>query len=361
MTVGHRLSSNGSWRSLGCLGLLLGVFAFGSALGAERAKTDVITLQNGDRITGRILYVQFGYLQINSAHTGHVSVEWPSVRSIQSRYAFRVERSGGQHFAGLISTDSDGKNLIVGSGESAVSVPMQEVTRVVPYESEFWQRINGSVAVGYNFTKSSDVSQTSLDFNALYTDVALGAALGAHFSSTRAPDDNSSATSQITSDVFFLSPGPDFWGLLGALERDQNLGIDGRALAGAVLGRHLYRTSDAQVDGIAGVTLDQEWATGGGTSHTSVEAVFGGAWRVYKFSYPKVNLDASLLMYPSLTDAPRLRASLNVTLTFKLTDRFSLRLSEFGNYDSRPPAPNAQTLDYGITSSIAYDFGAVVP
>jgi hypothetical protein len=353
---------NDSGRALGRLALLLcAFFALGPALSTERAKTDLVTLQNGDRLTGRILYVQYGILQLNSMHTGSVSIEWPSVRSIQSSYAFRVERIGGQHFTGVINTDSDGKSLIVGTGEGAVSVPMEQVTRVVPYESDFWQRINGSVAVGYNFTKSSDVSQASFDFNALYSDVALGATLGAHFASTRAPQDNSSATSQIQSTVYFLRPGPNFWGLLGALERDQNLGIDGRALSGAVLGRHLYRTADAQVEGIAGVVFDQEWAAGGGGSQSSVEAVLGGIWRVYKFSYPKVNLDSSLLMFPSLTDAPRLRANLNITLTFKLTDRFSLKLSEFGNYDSRPPAAGAQTLDYGVTTSIAYDFGTVVP
>lgn len=353
----------GNWRSLGQVALICGAVAFGSALGAPpapRAKTDTVTLDNGDRITGRIISVQYGILQINSAHTGDVSVEWPSVHAIQSKYAFRVETLYGQ-YAGVISTVPEGKVLIVGAGEKAVQIPMQDVTHVVPYESGFWQRINGSLAVGYNFTKSSSVSQTSFNFNASYSDVSLGANLSGNFAATRAPPDNSSDTSQIQSSVYFLRPGPNFWGLLSSLERDQNLGIDGRVLFGAVLGRHLYQSSDAGLQGIAGIVYDQEWGTNGAGSQSSVEGVFGGEWRVFKFSFPKVNLDTSLLMFPSITDAPRFRATLNITLSFKLTQRFSLRLTQFGNYDSKPPSSDAQTLDYGITTSIAYDFGAVVP
>jgi Protein of unknown function, DUF481 len=343
------------------LSLLVWLFAAGLAVAAERAKTDIITLQNGDRITGRILYAEYGILQVNSGQAGGLSIEWPNVRSIQSNYAFRVERLGGEHVAGRLDTDTDGKSLLVSTGSQTVSIPMQEIYRIVPYESDFWQRINGSVALGYSFTRSSDVSQASFDFDARYSDVALEADLAAHYASTHATGDNNADQSSINSSVYFLRPGPNFWALLSTLERDQNLGINGRVLFGAALGRSLYQSPATDLKGLAGLVFQQEWATGGGSSQGSLEAVFGGDWRVFKFSYPKVNLDTSLLMYPSITDAPRFRATLNITLTFKLTDRFSMKLSQFGNYDSRPPAATAENFDYGITTSIAYDFGAVVP
>jgi Protein of unknown function, DUF481 len=355
------LSLRGRWRGLGRLLLLSCALIAGLTAAAERAKTDVITLLNGDRVTGRILYAEYGILQVNSVQAGELSIEWPNVRSVRSNYAFRVERLGGQYIAGVLDTDADGKELLVSAGGQTLSIPMSEVYRIVPYESDFWQRINGSVALGYNFTRSSDVSQASFDLDARYSDVSLEADLAAQFASTHASGDNNSDQSSITSSLYFLRPGPNFWGLLSTLERDQNLGINGRVLFGAALGRRLYQTPDADLKGIAGLVFQQEWATGGGSSRGSLEGVFGGDWRIFKFSYPKINLDTSLLMYPSVTDAPRFRATLNITLTFKLTDRFSLKLTEFGNYDSRPPATTAENLDYGITTSIAYDFGAVVP
>jgi hypothetical protein len=361
MTTQRHVLRKADWQSLGRLALLLCVLCSATAMGAVRAKTDIVTLQNGDRITCRILYLKFGLLQVNSAHTGSIAIEWPSVRSIQSNYSFRVEKFGGQHFAGMISTDPDGQNLLVGTGENTVTIPLQEVTRILPYESDFWQRINGSVAFGYNFTRSSDVSQLSFQFDEQYSDESREAQLSAQFASTRSSSGDDSTQTDISSNLFFLRPGPNFWGLLNALQRDQNLGIDGRVVLGSVLGRHLYQTGDTRLLGVAGLAVDQEWAVDGGKSHSSLESVFGGQWRVFKFTYPKINLNTSLLLFPSITDAPRVRATLNVTLTFKLTDRFSLKLSNFGNYDSRPPSAQAVTLDYGVNTSIAYEFGSVVP
>jgi hypothetical protein len=64
---------------VGRLALLACALWLDTAVAAERAKTDIVTLQNGDRITCRILYLKYGLLQVNSAHTGSISIEWPSV------------------------------------------------------------------------------------------------------------------------------------------------------------------------------------------------------------------------------------------------------------------------------------------
>jgi hypothetical protein len=256
--------------ALGILVLLLFAGTASAALVNERAKSDVITLQNGDRVTGRILNVQYGILQVNSAQTGDVSIEWHNVRAIQSKYTFRVERLGGLYFAGLLSTDADGKNLVVSANGSVVTIPMQDVYRIIPYEEDFWGRINGSVALGYNYTKSSDVAQASFDFNARYSDVSLEANLAGHFAATHTSNGSDSDQSSLTSSLYFLRPGPNFWGLLTTLERDQNLGINGRVSLGAALGRRLYQTPDAEVQGIAGLAYQQEWATDGSTSHGSL-------------------------------------------------------------------------------------------
>jgi len=339
--------------------LLCSLIVTTHALSVEREKTDIITLRNGDHITGRILYAQFGYLQLNSAHTGTVSIEWPSIRSIETAYSFRVERFGGSQFAGPIATTPDG-NLVVGNGSAAVVMPMQEVSWLVPYESSFWERINGSISLGYSFTKSSDTSQGSFGLNAAYSSTDVQARLNASALVTK---DGSGATTdqdQIQSLLFFLRPRPNFWGLLGDLERDRNLGVDGRLVAGALVGRRLLQRESAEIAGVVGVAYNEERAAEGYGNRGSVEGVIGGEWRVFKFSYPKVSLDSSLLLFPSVTDSPRLRASLNITLTFKLTDRFALKLSENGMYDSRPPTPGAETADYGVSTSFSYEFGTVV-
>ena len=88
-----------------------------AAVIAEREKTDVIVLKNGDRLTGRIISAQYGMLQLSSSFTGSVSIEWRAVQSITSKYMFRVERAGGAHFEGLISSDPEHNELRVNTAQ----------------------------------------------------------------------------------------------------------------------------------------------------------------------------------------------------------------------------------------------------
>ncbi|HKD52645.1 MAG TPA: DUF481 domain-containing protein [Steroidobacteraceae bacterium] len=342
--------------------LLLGALTWRLATGAEtREKTDVITLRNGDRYTGRIIVAQYGYLQLDSKYSGNVSIEWPSVISIETRYGFRVVRFGGLHYAGHIRTTADGAGLIIGSGAQAVTVPMAEVSSVVPYESaSFWDRVDGEVSLGYSFTKASDITQGSFGLSAVYSGSSIQGSLQA--SSVLSRDSTGATTDQdqIQGTAFFLRPSPNFWGFLGVLQRDQSVGIDGRVVTGIALGRRLIETYKSEVVAIIGVAYNQEWPTEGAASQGSAEGVIGADWRVFKFTYPKISLDTSLLIYPSITESPRVRGTLNITLTYKLTERFALKLNTFGNYDSRPPAAGAATTDYAVTTSVSYAFGPVV-
>src|SRR5262249_31688246 len=146
--TGLRLRREGNRAFWAGVALLLAALTWHPGAAAEtREKSDVITLRNGDRLTGRIISAQYGYLQLDSKHSGNLSIEWPSVLSIETRYDFRVVRFGGLHYAGHIRTTADGTGLIIGSGPAAVTVPMAEVSSIVPYEESFWDRVDGDVSL----------------------------------------------------------------------------------------------------------------------------------------------------------------------------------------------------------------------
>jgi Protein of unknown function, DUF481 len=327
----------------------------------EREKSDVVVLANGDRLTGRILYVDYGYLQLSSRHSGSVGIEWPSVRSIVSKYEFRIERFGGKTFAGPIATSADGATLLVSPGTAQeVQIPMAEISRIVPYDDDFWHRITGSASLGYDYTKSADVTQASAAMNARYNSEHVDAQLDGHVMVTH-DSGGSNNQSQLISSIFFLGEQRNFWGFLGEAEGNETLGIDARLVGGPLIGRRLYESSAAGIVGLAGVVYDQEWTIDHGGAKGSTEGLFMAQWRIYKFVYPKVSLDFSAMAFPSISDAPRVRASANLALTLKVTDRFALTLTEYGNYDSKPPGGSTENLDYGVTAALTYNFGYVIP
>ena len=339
--------------------LLLGAWSSAQAAPiAEREKTDVITLKNGDRLTGRILSAQYGILQLSSRGAGLVSIEWPSIQAISSKYMFRVEKAGGQHYEGLIYTTEGEFHVNTSTGE--FTIPLEDVSQILPYESNFWQRVYGDISLGYSYAKISGVGQTSFEFDANYADARLEATLNASVLATQDSSGTSTNQDDISSTVFFARPNRNFWGYIGELQRNRSLGVDGRATVGTVIGHRMLETGTTRVLGYAGLVYDQEWAAGGSGSRSSLEGALGGTWRVFQFNYPKVSLDSDLIVYPSITESPRYRISADMALTTKISSRFAIKLSGYLNYDSRPPEASATSTDYGVVTSLAYQFGSIV-
>jgi hypothetical protein len=327
-----------------------------AAAAYERDKTDVVTLRNGDRVTGEILSLQYGVLAIKTNDMGTISIEWPAIRAISSKYTFFVERIGGTRYYGTVHTDDAGGFVVGDAGQDAQNMTMPDVTRLSQVEEGFWQRISGNLAFGYNYTKSSDVSVGSLSFNSTYRAPGNESTLRASALRTEAPETGETDRDQIAFVMRFLRPEKNYWLFLSSLERNEELGIDGRLQLGGAIGRHFMQRRDSEISGMLGLALSQEWATGEDKSQQSVEGVIGAEWRIFRFSKPETSLSSSLVLYPSLTESGRYRSELNISLTRDLIEDLTFDLSYYNSYDSEPPDVTASKTDYGIVTSLGYKF-----
>ncbi len=339
--------------------LLFGsVLLSGLAWGYARDKSDVVILRNGDHLSGDIVSLEFGILSLKTDNMSTLSIEWPAVRSVTSKFAFAIERRDGSKYHGIIATSADGAYLTVQSEEGAAArIPMEEVERISRYSPQFWDRINGGLAVGFSYTKSSSIQVSNINFDANYRSTTIDGSLA--FSSNTTKDSSGKTTNRdlLTSGVMFLRQSRNFWGLLASLERDQSLGIDARLVGGAALGRRFVQTPYTELTGIAGLVATEEWIVESPTSKASVEAVLGGTWQVFKFIEPKTRLDLGLYVFPSLTESGRWRSTGNLNLTHKFPHDITLGLTGYLSYDNQPPEPTAEKSDYGVTFNVGYTFG----
>ena len=336
--------------------ILLNSFLWGTAWGFDRDKSDVVTLRRGDHIYGDIVSLRYGLLTVKTDNMGTLSIEWPAVRSISSKFAFAVERRGGTNFYGAIDTTEDGTQLVVSSGDTATRVPIAEIERISQFSPSFWNRINGNLAVGFSYTKSSEISVGSVNFNSNYRSTAIDASLAFSSNTTKSPSGETDRTVLATG-VEFLRQSRNFWGLVGSVERDQALGIDLRLLGGAVLGRRLLQTTHSEVTGTAGVVATEEWDTGSSEGRTSAEGLLGVDWRIFRFIEPKTTLDLNAGLFPSLTESDRYRGTANLSLTHKFIGDVTVGLTGYWSYDSHPPQGATEKSDYGLTFNLGYSFG----
>jgi uncharacterized protein DUF481 len=323
---------------------------------ADRDNTDIIVLKNGDRVTGEIVELEFGRLQLSTDDMGTISIEWSAIASIDSRYTFDVERAGGRRYAGLIATSADGQSLSIVDEGTEESVPLSAITRITELETGFWQRVSGSLSVGYNYTKSTGISTGSINISSAYQAETLKATLDISALETSSPDTEPSSRENINSTIQFQRERPSFLMLLNSLERNDELGIDARLTSGAAIARYYRQDQDSEILLLAGAVANQEWTEGAeDDTQSSLEAALGGQWRIFRFNDPEVSLSSALYLYPSLTESGRWRGNLDISLRREIISDLFFDISMYESYDSDPPT-GAETTDYGIVTSLGYKF-----
>lgn len=119
-------------------------------------KTDVLTLRNGDVITGEINSLDHGRLEFSTPRMGTIQVEWQEIARISSDKVFQVE---------LISLDLIVVKLGISKEDGMVRVTqngvertyaMSQITEMTRLKSTFFSRLKATVQFGANIVKAND-------------------------------------------------------------------------------------------------------------------------------------------------------------------------------------------------------------
>ncbi len=143
--------------------LLLGswLVAAGPAV-ASHPKTDIVTLDKGDRFYGEIKKVTQGTLTLKTASAGTLSVKWSHVVRLVSTFQFQVQLTSGEHYYGSLAEPDQEGHLKVAGSTGTHSLPLSDVFWLGPIERGFWRKLTGSVNFGFSYTESNQAVQYSL-------------------------------------------------------------------------------------------------------------------------------------------------------------------------------------------------------
>src|SRR6185369_10395897 len=134
---------------------------------AAQAKTDVVTLQNGDRITGEVKSLSRGRLKLETDDAGTIDIEWDNVLQVAAIRQFDVMTVDGRLLLGSLGGATP-RTVIIGTGPGAITLPMIEVTNLAPIGASFWAKLEGSISAGFSYTQSSGISQTTFNSETEY-------------------------------------------------------------------------------------------------------------------------------------------------------------------------------------------------
>ncbi len=335
--------------------LLCLILALAASFPAFAERTDIVVLANGDKVTGEIRSLLRGKLEFATDSMGTVFIEWDDIRAVISDTGHSVELANGQRFFGPLRKTENTEMVSIETEQGLVGVGVLDVVGMYPVEAGFWERLDLMTKLGFSWDKASSVGKYSIGIDAEYreADHLTQASLLAEVTTLENQDDTRRASANFNHMRY--RPQKRFVSYFGNVSSNDELGIDLRALVGIGYGRMPLRSNRNLLSLTAGLDVVREIPTEG-DAETNIEAVGRIAYDYFRYSDPERRFGTMLTVFPSLTDLGRWRADFNTDFYLEFYEDFFWTFRIFATYDSDPIAESASSSDYGVSSSLAYEF-----
>jgi hypothetical protein len=342
--------------------ILFYALIFATPLFAGRDKSDVIVMNNGDRLTGEIkalsagvLYVSFDYM------LGTASLDWSKVNRIESKQSFIVKTEDGSVYRGALRTPENSAQRPVQLQilETPLQGPVLDRSQVIQVNQigdKFWQRFNGQISSGIVYSKADRSTEFTLGSSVEYPRERWQA--GADFTSTL-----SSSTGSPVSTRNFLGLNYRrllrwdnwFYTGIGDFLQSSEQSIQLQTNLGAGVGRYLKNTNSATVAVLGGLAWQNTRYSASVPFTQNVATTLIGA-EVKLFKFDKTNLNINTQVFPALSQPGRVFLASNATYYIKLFSNVTWNVSFYGNWDNQPPA-RLSGSDYGTSVGLGWTFG----
>ncbi len=319
-----------------------------------QGKTDVVTLTNGDRITCEVSKLERGRLVLETDDIGTIYVEWDKVVSVVAARLVEVTTADGRAYLGSLQKTADRSLGVVGGGDT-VQLSMQEVTLISQIGGSFWKKLDGSIDVGYSYTKSSDISQLNVNTETEYRGPRFVGRLTFSLTQTATAEDESDDRGALEGSYVRYFGLRGFALALGRFESNESLGLELRSQGSGGLGVRLVNSNRAQMAVGGGVAVNKDQ---GVDVESTVNVELLALYRASYFTYdrPKTNLDLTAQYYASLSDFGRHRLQLDASTRREVYKDLFVSASLYDTFDSRPPNPDAAINDVGIVLSVGWSY-----
>lgn len=356
------------------IGLLLFLLTW-PLLSYGHDKSDVVTMYNGDKITGEILGLTRGDLKINPRYASPIELEWRFVAHVESNYNFEILTENDERLYGNISKTGLNGELQFTSIEDAKVLPLLTITEMRPVEESIADRLQ--YTLGANLTFEPDLRTYKIEGSVTYASPRGQTSLRANFleSTTRTLTQTDNGREEYIDGEPQISTFARIehqrWTDRTELYRTFNATVDyndqlnnfGRVSLGSGIGRYFIDQSGMRLSssiGLQGIAerskageinqsfrpfstcnLPEDTSDGDCTVtefdwETLYSAEAFGSASLVMYSLTDLDMDLTLeaALYPSLTEDDRIRAHVEAALSWEVVSDLFVKLSFLSDFDS---------------------------
>ena len=319
-------------------------------------EADIVSLNNGDRVTGQVKSLAGGKLVVDTAYAGKIALDWSVVESFSSDRNLQVELEGGELVTGTVELEAS-EGLRVTTPAETMAFNRGQVIgfgpEPQPEDYGLLENWHGGLNLGMSVSRgNTDVS--NLSFAADPSRETSRDRIAFFLSTLRSAQDG-----ETTGSLYklsgrydrFLSEDLFLYGI-GLFDKDEKADLDYRFREGGGLGYRFRKGDHTDVSLRGGISTLQEQFAGLGQTSSGV----GNA---------SMELRSSWLAPLALTAVTTYSPFLSREGRYLLEGLLGIRLPLFGNlnfgldfvdsYDSSPPQ-DASKNDLRILSTVGWSF-----
>jgi len=324
---------------------------------SSRTKTDVVYMQNGDKITCEIRSLEQGQLTVKPDYTNStIVIDWNKVDHVESSQGFMVSEPSGVLHTGSLAGAPATRSLVV-EATPPVTVPHEAVIQIEPLGATFLKRLRGDFDTGLSFARSNGQKNLTLDADVTYQSEKHLFSFDSNSQFTSQQKTNDTNETSVKTALFQQLRKSNWYGgglanFLSSSEQQLTL----RSTLGAGLARRLIFTNRTNLTAIGGLGYTVERDEPGTTTMAranELDSAFSVQYSTFRFD--STTFDTTVWVYPSLVAPGRVRMTLNQDVYYKFLGDFYIRLSFYDNYDNQPVI-GAPANNLGGSTTIGWSF-----
>ena len=338
------------YRILVCLLLLLSI----------NGQADTISFANGDKLQGKIISMQNGVIQFESANLGKLEIALDKVASFATEQAAELHFEDGTVLNRKVMLSEQGE-VALDKGEivSANSVALAKIKEINPPQAEpvSWEgRFSGGIVIDRGNSESQDVQ---MQVNATRETEEDRIILDAEHIEKREtnPDTGEESTSKRRYALgahydYFVSPKYYVYGDVNA-EKETTANLDLRLTIGGGGGYRWIKTKTTKFDVESGLSWVNESFSDQSEDTDYISARF--AWRFTHDFTPSVHFFHSAEWFPSLEDSEDQLIKTETGVRSKINSHLFMEAKILFDWD-QTPADGAEKEDSSYILGIGWDF-----
>ena len=319
-------------------------------------KTDTVIFKNGDKLTGEVKSLKRGRLSFDTDATGQISIEWDKVAGIISDQQIQVETVSGVRYFGTLTSSEEDPSVIVETFNGPELLDPKRVIVMSPIEGGGIHALDVDLSVGYNFAKAGGIESGNFGINMDYRSLLRIESFS--FSTTISNSDTQEESRRSNATLQHTRLWKNRWFTNGSLAAEQNdeLGLTLRTSFGGNIGRYLVQSNSMLWSLEAGLQVAREDLVAEPEDVDSLEATFVLKWDWFLFQNPELDWSTEIEIFPSITESGRVRGEADTSLSWEIIGDLKWGVAIYSSFDSQPQSSTGSTSDYGVNTTVTYDF-----